>query len=323
MEAHAPGPLLELGLASRQLWPEFAARLAEESRMPVELRRFGALRVALEENQAEELQQTAQWQKALGLKLELLSGNEARTLESALSPGVLNALLLPEDLQINPPEFMRALTAATLAAGVHIQRKSAQSIVERQGRVVGAMVEGKLMEADAVIVAAGAWGASLSGLPLPPDALFPCRGQLVDVECPTPPFQHFVMATGAYGIPRTDGRVTLGSTMENVGFDKSNTARGLAHILSMAQNYCPQLGEATFLRCWTGLRPATPDGLPILSKTPQGLVLAMGHFRNGICVAPITAQLVAELVCGMPPSLELAPFGHTRFANNPAPNNHA
>jgi len=318
MEAHEPGPLLELGLASRNLWPEFVAQLEEEARMPIELRRFGALRVALEPSQAEELKHTAQWQKALGLRLELLSGNEARSLEPCLSPGVLRALHFPEDFQIDPPAFMRALLAAALHAGVDIQRKRAQAIVERQGRVVGALVEGQLMEADQVIVATGAWSLALAGLPLPAQAVYPCRGQLVDVELPRPLFRHFIMATGAYGIPRTDGRVTLGSTMENVGFDKSNTVRGISHIMGMAQNYCPQLSAATFLRCWAGLRPATSDGFPILSKTPQGLILAIGHFRNGIAAAPMTAQLVTELVYDKTPSLDIRPFGHARFAEFPS-----
>jgi len=317
MEAHAPGPLLELGLLSRKLWPEFVTQLEEETQMPIELRRFGALRVALEPSQAEELKQTAQWQKALGLKLGLLSGDEARILEPNLSPEVLTALHFPEDIQVDPPVVMRALLAAALQAGVDIQRKKAQGIVERQGRVVGAMVEGRCMEADHVIIATGAFSTSLSGLPLPAQAVSPCRGQLVDVECPRPLFRHFIMATGAYGIPRADGRHTLGSTMENVGFDKSNTVRGIAHIMHMAQSYCPKLSTATFLRCWAGLRPATTDGLPILSKTPQGLILAVGHFRNGIAAAPITAQLAAELVYDNMPSLDITPFSHARFADTP------
>jgi glycine oxidase len=318
MEAHEPGPLLELSLASRKLWPEFAAQLEEDTRMPIELRRFGALRVALEPNQAEELKHTAQWQQALGLKLQLLDGDEARALEPNLSPGVLAALHFPEDIQVDPSVVMRALLAAALHAGVDIQRKRAQGIVERQGKVIGALIEGRCMEADQVIVATGAWSASLSGLPLPAQTVYPCRGQLVDVDCTRPLFRHFIMATGAYGIPRTDGRVTLGSTMENVGFDKSNTVRGIAHIMSMAQNYCPKLSTAAFIRCWAGLRPATTDGLPVLSKTPQGLILAMGHFRNGIAAAPMTAQLATELVYGQTPSLDITPFGHTRFLDAPA-----
>jgi len=317
MEAHQPGPLLELGLASRKLWTNFAAQLEEETRMPVELRRFGALRIALEPSQAEELKQTAQWQQALGLPFELLDGNEARILEPNLSPAVLTALHFPEDIQVDPPAVMRALLAAALNAGVDIQRKKVQGILERHGRVVGALVEGRCMEADQVIVATGAWSASLSGLPLPAQTVYPCRGQLVDVDCTRPLFRHFIMATGAYAIPKTDGRVTLGSTMENVGFDKSNTVRGIAHIMSMAQSYCPKLSTAAFLRCWSGLRPATTDGLPVLSKTPQGLILAIGHFRNGIAAAPMTAQLVAELVYEKIPSLDIRPFSHTRFAHAP------
>ncbi|MCL2011984.1 MAG: glycine oxidase ThiO [Cystobacterineae bacterium] len=317
MEAHEPGPLLELGLLSRKLWPTFVAQLEKDAQMPVELRRFGAIRVALEPSQAKELEQTAQWQKAQGLRLELLDTHEARALEPALSPGVLKALHFPEDLQVDSPALLRALLAATLNLGVTIQRKKAQAIVERQGRVIGAMVEGQQLEAEHVVVAMGAWSSLLQGLPLPAQSIYPYRGQMVEVEGPRPLFRHFIMATGAYAIPRTDGRVTLGSTMENVGFNKSNTPQGLGHILSMAQNYCPQLGTATFLRCFAGLRPATTDTLPLLSKTPQGLVLATGHFRNGIALAPITAQLVAELVCGKTPSFDLRPFCHTRFANTP------
>ncbi|MCL2625281.1 MAG: glycine oxidase ThiO [Cystobacterineae bacterium] len=316
MEAHHPGPALELGLASRKLWPEFVAQIQEDARMPVELRRFGAVRVALEPSQAEELKQTAQWQKAQGLQLEWLNPHELRALEPSLSPHILNAVHFPEELQVDSPAFMRALLAAALHAGVDIQRKRAQAIVERQGRVVGALVEGQCVEAEQVVVAMGAWTPLLQGIPLPPQVIFPCRGQMAEVELPRPLLRHIIMATGAYAVPRTDGRVTLGSTMENVGFDKSNTPLGLHHILGMAQNYCPPLGTATFLRCWSGLRPATIDGSPILSKTPQGLVLATGHFRNGIALAPITAQLISELVCEKTPSFDMTPLSHLRFANN-------
>ncbi|MCL2178154.1 MAG: glycine oxidase ThiO [Proteobacteria bacterium] len=318
MEAHHPGPLLELGLASRKLWPEFAAQLQQDAHMPVELRRFGSIRVALEPNQAEELKQTAQWQKKQGLPLEWLGVHETLALEPALSPHILNAIHFPEELQVDPPALMRALLAATLQAGVHIQRKKAQALLEYQGHTVGALVENERIEAKLVVVAMGAWSPLLQGLPLPPHALFPCRGQMVDVALPRPLFRHFIMATGAYAIPRTDGRVTLGSTMENVGFDKNNTPSGLHHILGMAQNYCPQLATANFVRCWAGLRPATTDDFPILSKTPQGLILATGHFRNGIALAPITAQLVAELVCGKTPSFDITPLCHIRFDNTQA-----
>jgi len=186
--------------------------------------------------------------------------------------------------------------------------------------VVGVDVDGEALRADAVVVAAGSWSGLVQGVPLDPRVVRPLRGQMLQLQTRLPLMRHILVSPEGYLVPRADGRVIAGSTMEFAGFDKQVTAEGLARILALALRLCPALGAAAVDSHWAGFRPYTEDHLPLLGPGPlPGLFLATGHFRNGILLTPITARLVAQCVLGERPSVDLTPFRYDRPAVRPAP----
>jgi glycine oxidase len=169
-----------------------------------------------------------------------------------------------------------------------------------------------------VVLCAGAWSTLLDGVLLPQQAVRPLRGQMVELEVRPQTLHHVLFAPGGYLVPRRDGRVLVGSTMEAVGFRKEVTVAGLASLLHLAKRVVPQLAAAPVLRSWSGLRPATADHLPFIGATPvRGLWFATGHLRNGVLHTPITADAVSALVAGAPPPLDLAPFSVERVSGRP------
>jgi glycine oxidase len=191
--------------------------------------------------------------------------------------------------------------------------------VRRQGgRAVGVDHERGPIDAAAVVLAAGAWSLQVVGHGLPPNAVRPVRGQIAVVETRPPLLTRVVFSGHGYAVPRADGRILLGSTMEEVGFEKAVTAGGLRHVLEVGIGLAPAIAQAPVVESWSNFRPASPDGEPILGPgaTP-GLFYATGHTRNGILLCPITADAIAACVLGTPPPVELAPFSALRFAPGP------
>ena len=185
--------------------------------------------------------------------------------------------------------------------------------------MVGVDVDGEPLRADAVVLAAGSWSGLVQGVPLDPRVVRPLRGQMVQLQTRLPLMRRILVSPEGYLVPRADGRVIAGSTMEFAGFDKQVTAAGLARILALALRLCPELGSAAVDSSWAGFRPYTEDHLPLLGPGPlPGLFLATGHFRNGILLAPITARVVAQCVLGEKPSVDLSPFRFDRPATLPA-----
>jgi glycine oxidase len=256
--------------------------------------------------------------RAAGLSAELLSPAEARRLEPRLGAHA-SALLLPDEAQVDPPLLTRALQLAAARAGAEFASAYVRRIRHDGERVAAVEIEGDPIAADLVIVAAGSWSGLVDGAGLPPRAVRPMRGQMVELETRPAPFarvlySHAEGAPGGYLVARADGRICVGSTMESVGFRKEVTAAGLQSLLALAQRAVPELAEAPVRRFWAGFRPATDDKLPFLGPTPiRGLHLATGHFRNGILLAPITADAVAAAACGEPPPIDLAPFSVARL----------
>jgi glycine oxidase len=314
MEADGPGPFLELCLRSRGLYPEFARELEALSGVRVDYLPCGLLDVAFTEDEVHHLEATVGWQRALGLRAELLSPAEARALEPSLAPGALAAAHFPDDHQVDNRLLVRALTMAAARVGVRFRTGYVRGLAEEGGRVVGVDLDGETLRADTVVLAAGAWSGLVQGARLDPRTVRPARGQMVLLQTRLPVLQRILHSPRGYLVPRTDGRVIAGSTMELVGFDKQVTAEGLARILGMALELCPALGGAPVQEVWAGFRPFTEDRLPILGPGPlPGLVLATGHFRNGILLTPITARLVSQLVLGERTAVDLRPFRFDRF----------
>jgi len=247
------------------------------------------------------LQKQIDAQRARGLAAEMLDGQAARAVESELAPDVEAAAYFKDEAQVDPPQLLRALSAA-IARTPSITTKSGStvaSILQEGGRAVGVALEGgeKLM-ADAVILAAGSWSSLVPGVPKEMPRVEPVRGQLVMLEERPPRLKTIVFGAGGYIVPRGDGRVVCGSTMENVGHRREITAEGIHSILSATLAIAPGLKTAELSKTWCNFRPHAKGG-PLIGKSSlPGLFLATGHHRNGILLAKVTAVAVAEAVLG-------------------------
>ena len=318
-EAHEPGPLLTLSLRSRALYPEFVRGLEADAGMPVDLRREGALVAALDEAEHRTLSETAAAQRRMGLDVEILGADEIRRLEPAITERAAGGIRLPHEHTVDPRLLAAALRRAAERAGAEIRSGSdVTGLVAEAGRVSGVRVSGSPdIAAREVVVAAGAWAGSLGvpGFPSPPSE--PVRGQMLCFSAPDL-VRHVVASEEVYLVPRSDGRLMAGSTMERVGFDRSVTAEGMARIATAALRLVPRLAAAPFHSAWAGLRPAAPDGLPVIGRAGPGLLYACGHLRNGIVLTPITAKVIGSLLRGENPGGEAAPFDPRRFGAPPA-----
>ena len=314
LEAEGPSPFLDLCLESRRRYRPFAEELAALSGIDIAYLPSGVLRVAFTAGDLAHLRERARWQREKGLRAELLSGDEARRMEAALSQDALGAAYLPDDHQVDNRLLVKALSMACARAGVEFRGGYVRGVVVERERAIGVDLDGARLEADAVVVAAGSWTGLVQGIGIDPSVVRPARGQMIELGARLPPFTRILSSEKGYLVPRRDGRVIAGSTLEMVGFDKEVTARGLADILDMALQLCPALAQAPVQRSWAGLRPFTEDRLPLLGPGPvPGLFLATGHFRNGILLAPITADVVAASVLGRDPGVDLAPFSFARL----------
>jgi glycine oxidase len=316
MEAEGPGPLLELGLKSRALYPALAAELRDLTGIDVGYDRSGVLAVAFDEAGEAALSARRAWQLARGLRVDSLSGEAARAREPALGPAVRAALAFNDDAQVVARELARAFSQAAAGAGARfLTGRYVRRVLIDNGAVTGLELDGDVLPAATVVVAAGSWSGLVEGAGVPPAIVRPARGQLVSIETRPPLFRHVVSAPGGYLVPRRDGTVLAGSTVEMAGFRKEVTVGGLAAILTMARTVIPALADAPVTGSWSNFRPFTEDHLPVLGATAvRGLVLATGHFRNGILLAPVTAHAIAELIATGKASIDLAPFAIDRFA---------
>jgi glycine oxidase len=317
-ETDGPGPMLELGLASRARFPSLSRELEQAAGMDVGYRRSGLLALAVDEADLGPLEARAAWQAARGLSVEQLSPGELRRLEPELGPAA-GALRFVDEAQVDPPRFVRALALAAARAGAEFVTAYVRRVVHDGERVFGVEVEGERIDSARVVVAAGSWSSLVEGALLGPQAVRPMRGQLVELETRPPPLAHIVCLggreRGGYLVPRPDGRVLVGSTMELVGFRKDVTAAGLESLLGLARRTVPSLSGAPVRGFWANFRPSTGDGLPFLGATPiAGLFLATGHFRNGILLTPVTADALAAVMCDEAPPIDLAPFSIARLA---------
>ncbi len=314
-EADAPGPFLELCLASRALYPAFVRELREASEIDVEFRPCGVLGVRFDDTGVDEARTRIGWQRARGLEASWLDPAETRALEPELSPDIRGAAYYPGDAVLDNRLLVSALTIAASRAGARFVTTQVHGLIERGGRVVGVTTEQGELRADSVVVAAGAWTALVPGALPSGAAIRPARGQMVLVRTRVPICRHVVFGGHGYAVPRADGRLLLGSTMEFAGFEKQVTVAGLSHVLGVGLRLFPGLAGAPVVETWAGFRPHTPDGLPVLGPAPvPGLFLASGHFRNGILLTPITASVLTDAILGRPPAIDLAPFRVDRKA---------
>jgi glycine oxidase len=312
--------LLSLTLESQRLWPEFAHELEAASGISVEYRDEGTIVVALTRDDLDQLRFTYEFQRGLGLDLEWLSAAAVRCLEPHLRPGLSGAVLSRRDHQVENRSVGRALTIAVRGAGAALHEHCPVRAIEiAAGRAAGVVTDRGREPADAVVLSAGAWSREIGGIPschLPP--VRPIKGQMLalQMEAAAPLLRHVIwLPRGYYLVPRHDGRLLIGATVEERGFDEALTAGGLLTLIESAWRAVPAIEELPIAETWVGFRPGSRDDAPMLG--PSGidrLVIATGHHRNGILLAPLTAVAIRDYVLsGRVPEI-LQSFGPTRFA---------
>ncbi len=339
-------PLLRLNHASLLRWPAFAAELEAAAGRRIGFRTDGTLMVGLDADDRAALDDLASRHRAMGLEVEPLRGREARRLEPGLAPGVRAGLLAADERSVDPAAVVAALEVAAAAAGVALVRAPvARLLVSPAGdRATGVALgppapagegggpdgdpsagDGRELAAGTVLLAAGARSGFVPGLPdhvRPP--VRPVRGEVVTLRQPpddplvTRTLRGIVHGSTIYLVPRDDGRIAVGATQEERGWDTRATAGGTYELLRDALSLVPGLDDAELVGVRAGLRPGSPDHLPIIGWTAlDGLAVATGHFRNGILLTPVTAEAVAALLSGEPGPDEVRPCDPRRFAGGP------
>jgi glycine oxidase len=311
-EAHAPGPMAELCLASRARYAKFAATLSKETGIDVGYRECGVMRVAFTRAETAKLTQRMAWQKQQRLAVETLDRTSLAKREPALSPKLAGGVRFGDDSRVEPKALLRALHIAALGRGVRFQSGAfVRRVVVEHNRAVGvALDDGKVLRAANIVVAAGSWTSLIDGLGLPAGQVIPARGQIVELELPAPALSHIVFGPGAYLVSRDDGRVLIGSTVEFVGYEREVTAGAVRDLLNHATAILPLLERAGLRATWSSFRPYTKDELPLLGRTQiERLFLSTGHYRNGILLAPISAEIVRAAVLGQRAPLAAAALG--------------
>jgi glycine oxidase len=310
-EADHPGPFLELGLAGRRLFSPLAEELKAATGMEIEHRPIGVLVPFFGDSDREALLARAKWQRERGLAVEMLDRREAIAVESLLSEKIEGAIGFPDEAHVNSRCLVVALADAAGRHGASFATGRPVTSVIRDGdKVAGVRCADQTVSTRTVVLAAGPWSGLFGealGLSIP---VSPAKGELLLVR-PERRLPHRILySKHAYLIPTPRGEAILGTTTEFVGYDKRSTLAGAGAILSGVSQLVPTVGSATLLRAWAGLRPHTPDELPLLGRHPriEGLILATGHHRNGILLGPLTGRLVQELILGRPPSIPLDPF---------------
>lgn len=314
VEAVEPGPFYALCRASLARYPALVREVEATTGVAVGYREGGTLEVALEDDHAQLLAARAERLERQGLPAEVLDDAAARRLEPSLSPETRGALFFPDEASLDPRLLSRALYLAARAAGARFQTGQVLRIVHEGGRAVAVEHDAGRIDAGAVVLAAGAWSALVPGSGLPRGAVRPVRGQIALLDTRQRLLSRVVFSDKGYVVPRADGRLLCGSTMEEVGFEKAVTAGGLHRVLGMALEIAPALTHVPVVDTWSNFRPASPDGAPVLGPSSvAGLFYATGHTRNGILLTAITADAVAAAVLGRPPPVDLAPFSVERL----------
>lgn len=294
--------LVQLCLKSRDTWPDWAAELEAASGLKIDYRTEGTLIVAEDHDGLQKLAHLRRLQLDLDLPATVIDGDAARELEPLLAPSIPGALYCPYDHQVDPRMLIAALAAAARAAGVVIEEGvDVDDFVIADGRVQRA---GHVEDAKATyVLATGAWSRGFASLGDDRPMVRPVRGQMLAVEIGTPPLcRHVIRSPKAYLVPKSSGRLIIGATMEEVGFDPRLTAGGMMDLLVGAWETIPAIYDQPIIEMWTGFRPISLDAEPIIrrSHAASNLVLNTGHGRNGILLAPLTARRAADVVQSRP-----------------------
>lgn len=310
-----PPALTELLAASHAIYPDFVRELENETGMEIGFESTGSVVVAKDYEEARVLAGLFERQIEKGIEVQELSSKKLHVLEPDLAETTHVGLFFPRDYFVNSRNLVAALVKAAVENGANFLNNMPVTKLEFENNVIkGVRVRGEVISGGTVINSAGCWAGSVRSrnqISLP---VRPIRGQIVELANKPQSLCHLIHSTGCYIVPWPDGRVLVGSTLENVGFNKEVTGEGVQQLLSAAIQIIPKLASAPIKAFWAGLRPDTPDNLPILGKIQfSNYIIATGHFRNGILLAPITAELISDLVISGKTSFSLEPFRPERF----------
>lgn len=295
--------LLELTLAAARLYPQFVTELEAATGEGTGYEELGALHVALDRDEAAQLRRVHDLQRSLELEAEWLPPRRCRELEPGLTPSFHGGVFAPGEAAVDPRALTRVLLAALRAKGAEVLTgiEVIDGVFE-DGRLVGVRTRDEELRAETVVLAAGAWSGAAEWLPEPArPPVRPVKGQVLELRRRDgeTAAHHIVASERVYLVPRPDGRLIVGATSEEMGFDTAVTAGGIHELLREAYRLLPDVAEMEMVDAIAGLRPGTPSNLPLVAPGAiDGLILATGHYRNGILLAPLAAQAVADLLCG-------------------------
>jgi glycine oxidase len=300
-EANNDGPFFQLCTRSFSLYEEFVRSLVDETGIDCGYSdNEGVLTLATTSEAASTLQCRAAWQQKAAFQVELLSGDDVRKLEPLVTAPVQKALFTPRERSVAPRRLVNALRESCLNRGVDIETGVNVHSIDQ-------------FKAPNIIIASGVWSRELKGLdPIIP--VQPRKGQILSLATSSQPFKRIIRWQHTYFVPRGSGEMIVGATEENAGFDRSNTPAGIGQLLNEAQQISSHVGAYPILEMWSGLRPATPDHLPIIGPSSiPGVFYATGHYRNGVLLAPVTASIIAELIENGKPTTAIDSFLPSRY----------
>jgi glycine oxidase len=313
--------LLSLNLDSLRRWPGFARELEADAGDEVGFAECGALHVALDRDEAEELRRRHELHRRLGLESEWLRGSECRRVEPGLATAVRGGVHARHEAAVDPRRLAGALLAALEEHGVPVETGAEVVAADREsGHWRLTTASGRGFAAPAVVLASGAWSGGVEWLPTELRvAVRPVKGEILTLRgAPEQPVcEGIVAGERVYVVPREDGRLVVGATVEEAGFDTKVTAGGVHELLREAYRLLPEIAELELAETGAGLRPGTPDNAPLIGAAAEGLIVATGHFRNGVLQAPVTADSVVALLRGRRPPHDLDSFSPLRFATKP------
>ncbi len=306
----------DLCAASCSMYQEFAAEILAETGVDIELERSGTLQLAFNEEDSKELNARYLWQREAGVAVEHLSAEETLKAEAFVSIDVRESLFYPDDWRVENRKLLTALRRYAELNGIKIREQTeVRSLISENKRVVGARTDDETFFAGATVLATGAWTSfiKIDETPLPVEVK-PIRGQMISFHPPQNMFQKVIYSPRGYIVPRSDGRILAGATVEDAGFDQTPTDAGTEQLLTSAFEISPALANFDIADKWAGLRPFAADGLPVLGEFPgyDNVHVATAHYRNGILLAPMTARLICQKVVDGVGSKYLDIFGVKR-----------
>jgi glycine oxidase len=315
LEEASPGSAFDLGIAARSMFGDWVHFLEDAGKTAADYRRCGGIKLFTSEAARDVAFEERAWQRRRGLAIELLDEADLRQRIPGLADHFRCGLWYPDEAQVDPRKLMAVLSTVARSLGIKYRSSVSVTSVDAQSSRprVTVHLSNESIIADRLVVAAGAWTSKINGLRLPSNAVHPVRGQMVAIELPIPMWDPYIWTGAAYVVPRTAGRLLVGATVEDAGYEKRVTVGGLKQLLDSLVHAIPSATAATVVETWCGLRPGTPDHLPLLGPLTDSVWIASGHYRNGILQAPVTARAIAQDMAGEPTEVDLTAFSPRRF----------